>query len=260
MTDTITLDGDTVALASARARIALGSAPELVEHVLIHRIPGRGIPDGQPRPPMASRTAAVPVNVTALDDADELVTTLLDRAHRWRTTLGIVQRPLIRSLRYAYQVPLGFRPETTPAGARESVGHLTFWLLLHHDTIARHPDAFGYFDDMARLIERIASRFPADTRPPRAHWNRACPVCGRFAVTAAWEPDADVRDVRVWCEGCQKVLVSTSSDGDIRTSDHLPRTAASINPGELLPARKLVSVVRQIAAGTTVPRIEGDAA
>lgn len=249
-------DGDVLALASARARIALGSAAELVEFVLIHRIPARVVSDGQPGVPMESRTAAIPVNATALDDADELVTTLLDWAHRWRTRLGIVQRPLIRSLRYAYSVPLGFRPETTPAGAREAVGHLTYWLLLHHDQIGRHSGSYAYFDLIAALIERITNRFPADTRPPRAHWQRQCPICGRLAVTTAWAPDADVRDVRVWCEGCSTVLVSTSADGDIRTADRLPRGKDHVNPGEILPARKLVSVVRQIAAGTTVPRIE----
>ena len=137
-------DTDTLALASARARIALSSAAELVEFVLMHRVPARVVPDGQPGVPMESRTAAIPVNASALDDADELVTTILDWAHTWRTRLGIVQRPLIRSLRYAYQVPLGFRPETTPAGARESVQHLTYWLLLHHDQIERHSGAFSW--------------------------------------------------------------------------------------------------------------------
>lgn len=255
MTTTDTYDVDTIDLAAARARIALASAAELVEFVLMHRIPARTAPDGQPGVPMESRTAAMPINANALDDADELVTTLLDWAHVWRTRLGIVQRPLIRALRYAYQQPLGFRPETTPAGARESVGHLTYWLLLHHDTIARHSGAYAYFDAVAALIERITNRFPADSRPPRAHWQRACPICGRSAVTAAWAPDADVRDVRVWCEGCSTVLVSTSASGDIRPAERLPR-GGDVNPGEILPARKLISVVRQIAAGTTVPRIE----
>lgn len=256
MTITETYDSDTLALASARARIALGSAAELVEFVLMHRVPGRVASDGQPGVPMESRTAAMPVNAVALDDADEIVVTLLEWAHRWRTRLSIEQRPLIRSLRYAYQVPLGFRPETTPAGARESVGHLTYWLLLHHDTIARHQGAAEYFHAAASLIERVTARFPADTRPPRPHWQRQCPICGREGVTAAWAPDADVRDVRVWCESCSAVLVSTSADGDIRFSERIPRSRDHVNPGDILPARKLVTVVRQIAAGTTVPRIE----
>jgi hypothetical protein len=74
-------------------------------------------------------------------------------------------------------------------------------------------------------------------------------------VTAVWAPDADVRDVRVWCESCSTVLVSTSASGDIRPAERLPRSG-DVNPGEILPARKLTSVVRQIAASTTVPRIE----
>jgi hypothetical protein len=64
----------------------------------------------------------------------------------------------------------------------------------------------------------------------------------------------------VWCEGCSTVLVSTSAEGEIRTADRLPRSRDHVNPGDILPARKLVSVVRQIAAGSTVPRIEGASA
>lgn len=58
-------------------------------------------------------------------------------------------------------MPIGFRPETTPAGARDAIAHLADWLLKHHDAIYRHSGTFAYFDMIAALIERIASRFPS---------------------------------------------------------------------------------------------------
>lgn len=251
MTITDLDDGLTSTLLVERARRRLTEAAELVEYVLIHRLPTRAVPDGQPGAPRGSSAASAPLNVNALDDADELVTTLLDRAHRWRTTLGIVDRPRIRALRYAYQVPLGFRPETTPAGARQSVEGITGWLLLHHDDIARHPSSGAYFDEIARLVERVYSRFPLEARPDRPHWKRPCEVCGEFAVTADWSPDAEIRDVTVWCESCTTVLITTTGDGGVRT-----RTDAADTAEQRAAGRKLARIVKQIAVGTTVPKVD----
>jgi hypothetical protein len=255
---TDTYDGDVLSLASDRARIALASAAELVEHVLTHRIPARAVPDGQPGVPMESRTAAIPGNTHAVDDADAVYAELTKWVRLWAATLGITTAKLRIRRQWATDAgkPLGFIADVDPGDARAAVRDVAQWLLTEHDRIGRAAGAFDYFEDVARLIEGIASRFPADVRPTRPHWQRQCPICGRLAVTTAWAPDADVRDVRVWCEGCSTVLVSTSAEGEIRTADRLPRGRDHVNPGDILPARKLVSVVRQIAAGSTVPRIE----
>jgi hypothetical protein len=80
-------------------------------------------------------------------------------------------------------------------------------------------------------------------------------VCGELAVTADWKPDAEIRDVTVWCESCSHVLVSTTSDGSV----HTPTTDGA-TADQKAAARKLTRIVRQIAAGTTVPRQEGQPA
>jgi hypothetical protein len=176
----------------------------------------------------------------------------------WSITLGITTTKLRIRRQWVTDAgkPLGFTADVDPGDARAAVRDVAQWLLTEHDRIGRAAGAFDYFEDVARLIEGIASRFPADVRPTRPHWQRQCPICGRLAVTTAWAPDADVRDVRVWCEGCSTVLVSTSAEGEIRTADRLPSGRDHVNPGDILPARKLVSVVRQIAAGTTVPAVD----
>ncbi|WIA99724.1 hypothetical protein [Curtobacterium sp. MCBA15_012] len=258
MTTTDTYDADTVELASARARIALVSAAELVEHVLAHRMPARAVPDGQPGVPMESRTAAIPGNTTAVDDADAIYAELTKWVRFWAGALRISTAKLRIRRQWATDTgrPLGFTADVDPGDARTAVRDVAGWLLAEHDHIGRSIGATDYFGDVARLIETVESRFPAEARPARPHWQRQCPICGRLGVTTVWEPGADVRDVRVWCEGCSTVLVSTSADGEIRTTDRLPRSRDHVNPGDILPARKLVAIVRQIAAGTTVPEVE----
>lgn len=63
------------------------------------------------------------------------------------------------------------------------------------------------------------------------------------------------RDVTVCCESCSHVLVSTTSDGSVRTP-----TTAGATADQKAADRKLTRIVRQIAAGTTVPRQEGQPA
>jgi hypothetical protein len=67
----------------------------------MQHVPGRVVTDGDTGAPMGSRTAAMPVNAVALDNADEMVVTPLEWALRWHTRPAIVQRPRARSLRDA---------------------------------------------------------------------------------------------------------------------------------------------------------------
>jgi hypothetical protein len=142
---------------------------------------------------------------------------------------------------------LGFWSTTTPAGAAKLTRDLTTWLLTHHDRIATRPGAGAYFDEVSHLIGSVYARFPMEGRP---HWKRPCEVCGELALTADWKPDAEIRDVTVWCESCTTVLGSTSGDGTVRTAGTDDGTAE-----QRAARRKLARIVKQIAVGTTVPRI-----
>jgi hypothetical protein len=235
-------------LLAERARRRLAEAAELVEYVRIRRQPGGTVRDGQPSAP--SRTPPAPLHVGALDDADSVYVDLLTYVRRWADELSIATLPL--TIRHAWTIdgaPLGFRPTVTPAGAAALVMNLTAWLLIHHDAIGRHAGGPGYFEDVAQLVEDVYARFPMEARPDRPHWRRPCEVCGEFAVTADWKPDAEIRDVTVWCESCSHVLVATDSAGtvQVRGGEASDQRAA---------ARKVARIVRQIAVGTTVPRIE----
>lgn len=250
MTITDLDDGLTSALLAERARRRHTEAAELVEYVLIHRLPTRAVPDGQPRAPRGSSTASAPLNLSALDDADELVSTLLDRAHRWRTTLGIVDRPRIRSLRYAYQVPLGFRPETTPAGARQSMEGITGWLLLHHDDIARHPSSGAYF---ARSRTSSSASTP-DSRSRRAPTGRTGGDRARCAASSP-SPRAGSPTQKSATSPSGASPAPTSSSPPPATAPSTPRAPSRTSRRNAPPARSS-PIVKEVAVGTTIPRIE----
>lgn len=238
----------TLTLLSERARRRLTEAPELVEYVRIRREPGGAVRDGQPGAP--SRTPPAPLHVGAVDAADGIYVDLLGWVRRWSTELSIATLPL--TIRHTWTVdgaPLGFRPTVTPPGAAALVKNLTTWLLIHHDAIGRHVGGPNYFEDIAQAIEAVYSRFPMEARPDRPHWKRPCEKCGEFAVTADWSPDAEIRDVTVWCEACSHVLVSTDSAGTVQVR-------GGDAPDQRAAGRKVARIVRQIAVGTTVPRIE----
>lgn len=147
-------------------------------------------------------------------------------------------------------VPLGFRSTTTPPGAARLVRDLTDWLLLHLDQIAAHAGGPAFLDEVAVAIEAVYSRFPLEARPDRPPWRRPCEVYGELAVTADWAPDAEIRDVTVWSESCSHVLVSTTKDGSVNTAE-------GATADQRVAAWKLTRIVRQIAVGTSVPRVEG---
>lgn len=240
----------TVALLVERARRRLAEAPELVEYVRIRRLPGGAVRDGQPGAP--SRTPPAPLHVGALDDADQIYVDLVGHVRRWARDLSIsTLKVALRSGQWTTDgVLLGFRSTTTPPGAAALTRDLTDWLLLHLDRIATHPGGPEFLHDVAHTIETVYSRFPLEARPDRPHWNRQCEQCGEFAVTADWSPDAEIRDVTVWCESCSHVLVSTDSAGTVHVR-------GSESPDQRAAGRKLARIVRQIAVGTSVPRIEG---
>ena len=129
---------------------------------------------------------------------------------------------------------------------------LTGELLLHLDRIAAHPGGPEFLHDIARTIEAVYSRFPLEARPDRPHWRRPCEVCGELAVTADWKPDAEIRDVTVWCESCSHVLVATTGDGTVQVGVGSEDQSSARRAAD----RKVARIVRQIAVGTTVPRIE----
>jgi hypothetical protein len=245
----------TLTLLVERARRRLLEAPELVEYVRIRRQPGGAVRDGQPGAP--SRTPPAPLHVGALDDADAIYVDLVGHVRRWARELSVsTLKVALRSGEWTTDgVLLGFRSTTTPPGAARLVRDLTDWLLLHLDRIAAHAGGPEFLHDVAVSIEAVYSRFPLEARPDRPHWRRPCEVCGELAVTADWKPDAEIRDVTVWCESCSHVLVSTTSDGSV----HTPTTDGA-SADQKAAARKLTRIVRQIAAGTTVPRQEGQPA
>jgi hypothetical protein len=225
VTDTDLDDGLTSTLLAERARRRLTEAAELVEYVRIRRLPGGAVRDGQPSAP--SRTPPAPLHVGALDDSDQVYVDLVGYVRRWARELSI--STLLVALRSGQWTAdgelLGSRSTTTPVGAAKLIRDLAAWLLTHHDRIATRPGAGAYFDEVTHLIESVYSRFPMEARPDRPHWKRPCEVCGELAVTADWKPDAEIRDVTVWCESCTTVLVSTSGDGTVRTAGTDDRTA-----------------------------------
>jgi len=240
----------TLTLLVERARRRLTEAPELVEYVRIRRQPGGAVRDGQPGAP--SRTPPAPLHVGALDDADAIYVDLVGHVRRWARELSVsTLKVALRSGEWTTNgVLLGFRSTTTPPGAARLVRDLTDWLLLHLDRIAAHAGGPEFLHDVAVSIEAVYSRFPLEARPDRPHWRRPCEVCGELAVTADWKPDAEIRDVTVWCESCTRVLVSTDSAGTV----HVGGGEA---PDQRAAARKLARIVRQIAVGTSIPRVEG---
>lgn len=246
-----TIDDElTLALLVERARRRLAEAPELVEYVRIRRLPGGAARDGQPGAP--SRTPPAPLHVGALDDADAIYVDLVGHVRRWARELSVsTLKVALRSGEWTTDgVLLGFRSTTTPPGAARLTRDLTDWLLIHLDRITRHAGGPEFLLDVAHTIEAVYSRFPLEARPDRPHWRRPCEVCGELAVTADWKPDAEIRDVTVWCESCSHVLVSTDSAGTVRV-------AGGEAPDQRAAGRKLTRIVRQIAVGTSVPRIEG---
>ncbi|MBF4602815.1 hypothetical protein [Curtobacterium sp. VKM Ac-2884] len=240
----------TLTLLVERARRRLVEAPELVEYVRIRRQPGGAVRDGQPGAP--SRTPPAPLHIGALDDADQIYVDLVGHVRRWARDLSVsTLKVALRSGEWTTDgVLLGFRSTTTPPGAARLVRDLTDWLLLHLDRIAAHAGGPAFLDEVAVAIEAVYSRFPLEARPDRPHWRRPCEVCGEFAVTADWAPDAEIRDVTVWCESCSHVLVSTTKDGTVNTAE-------GATADQRAAARKLTRIVRQIAVGTSVPRVEG---
>lgn len=239
----------TLTLLVERARRRLSEAPELVEYVRIRRRPGGAVRDGQPGAP--SRTPPAPLHVGALDDADAIYVDLVGHVRRWARELSVsTLKVALRSGEWTTNgVLLGFRSTTTPPGAARLVRDLTDWLLLHLDRIAAHAGGTEFLHEVAVSIEAVYSRFPLEARPDRPRWRRPCEVCGELAVTADWKPDAEIRDVTVWCESCSHVLVSTTRDGGVLApaGDSVDQRAA---------ARKLARVVKQIGIGSTVPKVE----
>lgn len=253
MTLTDTTDDElTLALLVERARRRLTEAPELVEYVRIRRQPGGAVRDGQPGAP--SRTPPAPLHIGALDDADGVYVDLVGHVRRWARELSVTTLTVaLRSGEWTTDgVLLGFRSTTTPPGAARLTRDLTDWLLLHLDRIASHPGGPEFLHDVAHTIEAVYSRFPLEARPDRPHWRRPCEVCGELAVTADWKPDAEIRDVTVWCESCSHVLVATTGDGIVQVGVGSEDQSSARRAAD----RKVARIVRQIAVGTTVPRIE----
>ncbi|MBF4613764.1 hypothetical protein [Curtobacterium sp. VKM Ac-1376] len=169
-------DSIDVAVTASYVRAKLTNAADHVAHIRGLVVPGGAQPsDGQPR--ASSSEAPFPIRVDPLEASDRVYAHLLNWVRYWSDALHI-QPPVTAT--YAWTTdggPQGFRSTVTPLGAWGLTRTLTTWLLLHHDSIRRQPDAGDYLIAVEDMLGQLQARFPM--RGPRARPTlpRECPVC-----------------------------------------------------------------------------------
>ena len=188
------------ALAATHVRAKLTTAADLVAYVRGLVVPGGAQPsDGQPR--ASSSEPPFPIRVDPLEASDWTYAHLLNWVRYWSTELQI-QPPV--SATYAWAThggPQGFRSTVTPEGAHGLTLTLATWLLLHHDTIRRQPDAGQYFAQLDEVLGQLQTRFPTKAPQARPVLPRACPVCSEPKMRIEWRSDA-VADIAIVCGYC----------------------------------------------------------
>jgi hypothetical protein len=184
-----------------RTSHALRMAGELVQHV-IGQVSGLTSKngDGSQR---AKKTAPLPFNVEAFNDANEIYSRLVFWAATFATRLNRpLPTPAARAWRTNNNRIVGLPNDITPNAARYAISVMANWLDIHLDDICGLPpaDDVAYFQDEMRDIYRINARFPREEQPKVADVRCPDDTCkGQVIVYAPQEFEGDRRIV---CEKC----------------------------------------------------------
>lgn len=215
-----------VAVTAADARAKLTSAADQVAYVRGLVVPGSVQPsDGQPR--ASSTEAPFPIRVDPLEASDRTYAHLLNWVRYWAAELQI--QPPATAV-YAWTTdggPQGFRSTVTALGSWGLTRTLTTWLLMHHDSIRRHPGSGEYFEQINDVLGQLRGRFPMRAPRARATLPRECPVCNepKMVIERRGEDVASIALVCGYCgfEGEAKALTKDRNVralvGDIRVEE-----------------------------------------
>jgi predicted RNA-binding Zn-ribbon protein involved in translation (DUF1610 family) len=180
-----------------RCMRALREAAELTVHVRSLMVPGNGQGERGEEDPRER----APLRVTPTDTADHLFANLLLWVDYWAEELGRGM-PMSASMAWSnYREVQGFRAGTTAEAAGRLTAHVTGWLRLWAQDIARHPQGAVYQAEIVRLVGGVRGQFPLEERPERPVSPRPCPTCGETEVRADWW-GVDEGDVEVRCSHC----------------------------------------------------------
>jgi hypothetical protein len=178
-------------VASVRARVALGQAAEVVEHIRASLTPA----DGRGERGIETLLQITPLHTERTDDADEIYVRLLEWVSFWSETLGSLppSTAIVGWSRVDEDSParsperqvLGFPAGTTPGGAATLVRLLVMWLLSRDERLEQHSSSGAFFEDVTQMVWGFRAKYKLSPERVRGEpLARACPTCGELAVRA----------------------------------------------------------------------------
>lgn len=201
----------------------LDEIPDLISQILKHRDPTKAARFDRERVSGSGADGTpAPVNVVAIDDADEMWTSLMTLAHAadgwfevhaaWNQKLAEMVRvdplPEVRSaMRGA--IVIGVHPSVDEHGAMWDAYDVAAWLKRHASGIEHRRELAGMADDLERVVRSLRRRYGVDRRRPGAPMRRQCSTCGAVAVIVEWAESVGRYEVQgaARCLECRQAYV-----------------------------------------------------
>ncbi|WIE54212.1 hypothetical protein [Curtobacterium sp. MCBD17_003] len=198
-----------------RARHALHSAPELIEHIVAITPMKSGQTEGDGV--HVKRTdAPLPMNEAAFSAANELYARLAHWAIHWAQVLRIqAPGPAARAWRNGHGNIVGLPSGISPQEARYQSGILATWLTLHLESICwQTPDDVAYFARELSEVHQAAAQWPRQLQARYTDVSCTQPGCsGRLAL---YPVDRFGGEAQIQCDTCHTQWTQAEYDDEVR--------------------------------------------
>lgn len=178
-----------------RIEVALSLPGGLVPHLLRHMVTARPVADDRVD---SSRSAPLPFNEQAFDDANEVWMSLVYWVKVWAEHLG---QPVPKVSEKGWRAGgklRGLAHGVDPSSAGEDVAHLAGWLRVRLEAILAMPgDDVRAFMDAVVDFQRMAARWPLEDRPRKG--KAPCPTQDCGADVVVYPPRKPLDDMMVKC-------------------------------------------------------------
>lgn len=188
-----------------RAMEHLTGAADLTSHILT-RIAGGGAGNG-PKVGGGDK-ATIPINDTAVDDANAIYVLLLKWSMGHSRALHVAPPAIALGWSRLEEKPNGFPSWATPVDAHVLVASVVDWLMAWDEAIAQLPIAPIYWDDLDDELRKIRKRWMPEAPKVQVFATRDCPSCGK-RKTVVVNLDDESNAVVCACTFCGWVIPHT---------------------------------------------------